>query len=159
MKIRKVVLTSFTIFTLATSIILLYTVYAFIGISMSIRVISVSPKVSVQNINATLVNVQTVITIKNPSGFSFGAIDITEYLYFDNIPVGTSKGYRYVYDTPIPTIEPFAEKNVTMSMPNVLLPKNYSANLKWRVSGLIVLQTSLPDLARVRFSEQVYPSA
>lgn len=157
MKIRRVVLTSFTIFTLAVSIILLYTVYVFIGISMSIRVVSVSiSNVSVQNINATLVNVQTVITIKNPSGFYFGATFITEYLSFSNVPVGRTNGYTYRYNTPFP-IEPFGEKNVTMAMPNVQLPVNYSVSLKWGVSGLIVLETSLPNLVRVRF-DGVYPS-
>jgi hypothetical protein len=157
LKVRKAVLTSFTIFTLAMSILLLYTMYAFIGISMSIRVINVSTIVSVQSLNATVVNVQTVITIKNPSEFSFGAIDITEYIYFDNTPVGSSKGYRSIYHTPLP-IEPFGETNVTMTMSTVLLPKNYSASLKWRISGLIVLKTSLPNLARVRFLGDAYPS-
>jgi len=158
LKVRKAVLSSFTIFTLATSIILLYSVYAFIGISMSIRVISVSTKVSVQSVNATLVDVTTVLTIKNPSEFSFGAIDLTEYLYFDNVLVGSSKGYRRIYSTPL-LVEPFGETNVTMTMSKVSLPKNYSASLKWRVSGLIVLETSLPNLARIRFREEVYPSS
>lgn len=157
MNIRKVVLTSFTIFTLATSIILLYSAYLFIGISMSVRVVSVSiSNVSVQNINATLVNVQTVITIKNPSEFYFGAKVITAYLSFSNVPVGKTEGYTSRYNTPFP-IEPFGEKNVTMAMPNVQLPVNYSVSLKWGVSGLIVFETSLPNLVRVRF-DGVYPS-
>lgn len=151
----------FMVFTLALAILLSYTVYLYFGVYGALQKIEVSIyDVSVQSLSVTnssvRATVKTVITIQNPSGFSFGASAIRERLLFNGTLVGKSAGYYLRYpDDPLP-IAPSPPTNVTAIMPDIQLFAEPTENSKWRMLVYIAFVTPLPGGAESNFDVQ-YP--
>lgn len=154
--IPKILLSTFILFTLSSTILLSYTAYLWLDVNRAVRMIYIS----VQSFNITISNAQAsathVLIVENPSEYTFGVISLREELSLN----GTRMGQKVFPPSREPYIEiiPFSSVDVTIKVViernDVLIPELFRGY--WSVQGFILLHSPLPTRFELPFGDVIY---
>lgn len=150
--VKQILILSFILANLTSFSVLSYTIYIYFGTGLALRLIKASvSEIHVSNANENESNITTIITLSNPSSFSFEITYVKETLLFNGDSIKEQSLSLVNKPRPMP---PFSTQTISINTVSTEPPSLLKYG-RWDVYISIFLSTPLPELHRLYFADSV----